>query len=77
MPRIENNLIIKNCIQDMRLAKKMTQEELANAVNVTRATIIALEKGNYNPSLELAFRIARFFKTEIQKIFFVKGDYHE
>ena len=77
MPRIESNLTIKNCIQDMRLGKKLTQEDLANAVNVTRATIIALEKGNYNPSLELAFRIALFFKTDIQKIFFIKGDFHE
>ncbi|MBA2655036.1 MAG: helix-turn-helix transcriptional regulator [Gammaproteobacteria bacterium] len=64
-----------NCIQDIRLAKKLTQEELAKAVDVTRATIIALEKGNYNPSLELAFRIANFFKIEIQKIFFIKGDF--
>lgn len=68
MPRIKSNLIIKNSIQDIRLAKRLTQEELANAVNVTRATIIALEKGNYNPSLELAFRIGKFFKTDIQKI---------
>ncbi len=74
VPRIENNLIIKNYIQNLRLAKKLTQEDLANAVHVTRATIIALEKGNYNPSLELAFRIARFFKTDIQKIFFIKGN---
>lgn len=77
MPRLVSDLIIINQIQKIRLAKKLTQEDLAHAVNVTRATIIALEKGNYNPSLELAFRIAQFFKTDIQKIFFIKGDNHE
>lgn len=77
MPRLVSDLIIINQIQKIRLAKKLTQEDLAHAVNVTRATIIALEKGNYNPSLELAFRIAQFFKTDIQKIFFIKGDHHE
>lgn len=74
MPRIEGNLIILNCIQKLRQADNLTQEDLATAVNVTRATIIALEKGNYNPSLELAFRLAYFFKTDIQKIFHIKGD---
>lgn len=77
MPRIDGHLSILNRIQDLRLAKKLTQEDLAKAVNVTRATIIALEKGNYNPSLELAFRIANFFKTDIQKIFYINGDFYE
>jgi putative transcriptional regulator len=50
----------------------ITQEELADALDVTRATIVALEKGSYNPSLELAFRLSKFFKTDIEVIFFVK-----
>ncbi len=57
----------------MRHAKSITQQDLADAVGVTRATIVALEKGNYNPSLELVFRIAKFFKTDIEKIFYEKG----
>jgi putative transcriptional regulator len=61
----------------MRVAKKLTQEDLAQAVSVTRATIIALEKGNYNPSLELAFRIAHFFEVTIPKIFYVEGYHYE
>lgn len=73
MPRIEGPPSISNCIQKLRQLNGLTQEDLAKAVQVTRATIIALEKGNYNPSLELAFRIAKFFKTDIQKIFFI-GD---
>lgn len=55
-----------------RAEKRITQEELAKEVGVTRATIIAIEKGNYNPSLELAFKLARFFETDIQQIFSAK-----
>lgn len=60
-----------------RAEKRLTQEELAQAVGVTRATIIAIEKGNYNPSLELAFRLARYFQSDIQSIFFVEGESNE
>ena len=47
----------------------MTQEELAKKVGVTRQTIIAIESGKYNPSLELAFKIARVFNASIEDIF--------
>jgi len=70
MPRIEGKLVINNRIQELRAEQGLTQQELAEAVDVTRATIIALEKGSYNPSLELAFRLSKFFKTGIEKIFF-------
>ncbi len=70
MPRIAEKLTINNCIPELRNKLKLTQQDLADAVDVTRATIIALEKGNYNPSLELAFRLAKFFKTGIEEIFF-------
>ena len=72
MVNIESSLIIKNKINVLRNENKMTQQALADAVGVTRATINAMEKGAYNPSLELAFRLARFFKVDIQKIFFVE-----
>ncbi len=72
MPRIESYLTIHNRIQEMRAHRGLTQQELADAVDVTRATIIALEKGSYNPSLELAFRLAKFFKIGIDKLFFEK-----
>ncbi len=52
----------------------MTQEQLAKEVGVTRATIVAIEGGGYNPSLELAFRIARYFKTDINNIFSIEED---
>lgn len=56
-------------IQELRKQNKVTQEELASAVGVTRQTIISLENGKYNASLQLAFKIARFFKMQIEDIF--------
>lgn len=47
----------------------LTQEQLARELGVTRQTIIAIEKGKYDPSLELAFRIARFFEVKVEDIF--------
>jgi putative transcriptional regulator len=47
----------------------MTQEELADKIGITRGTVIALEKGDYNPTLELAFKLAKFFKTNVESIF--------
>lgn len=52
-----------------RAERRMTQEALAREIGVTRATIIAIEKGNYNPSLELAFKLARFFDAGIEEVF--------
>ena len=56
-------------IQMIRETLDMTQEDLASKVNVSRQTIIALEKGNYTPSILLALKIAGFFKTPVEKIF--------
>jgi len=47
----------------------LTQEQLADTLGVTRQTILAIEKGKYDPSLELAFRMARHFKVSIEEIF--------
>ncbi|MGH7237067.1 MAG: helix-turn-helix transcriptional regulator [Candidatus Saccharimonadales bacterium] len=47
----------------------VTQEELATAVNVTRQTIISIEKGNYVPSVLLALKLARYFKLPMEKVF--------
>ncbi|MCW4033967.1 MAG: helix-turn-helix transcriptional regulator [Candidatus Bathyarchaeota archaeon] len=52
-----------------RAMHNLTQEDLANAIGVTRQTVIAMEKGKYNPSLELAFKIARYFKVSIENVF--------
>ena len=52
-----------------RAMKDITQQDLAHSIGVTRQTIIAIERGNYNPSLELAFKIARYFDVSIEEIF--------
>lgn len=56
-------------IQEFRKRKKVTQNELADAVNVTRQTIISLENGKYNASLILAHKIAQYFEASIEEIF--------
>jgi putative transcriptional regulator len=53
-----------------RAMHNITQEDLAKAIGVTRQTVIAMEKGKYNPSLELAFKIAHYFKVKIEDVFF-------
>lgn len=58
-----------NKIKILRAERGITQEELAEAVNVTRQTIIAIERNKYVPSLELAFRIARYFDKGIEEVF--------
>lgn len=73
MTRLMGKFVIHNNIQELRRAREMTQQDLADVLQITRATVIALEKGSYNPSLELAFRIAQFFKLTIDQIFFI-GD---
>ncbi len=60
-----------------RAERRITQQQLADAVGVTRGTIIAIEKGNYNPSLDLAFRLARYFNTDIETLFGIEEDSHE
>jgi len=61
---------MKNRIKVYRAMHDLTQEGLANELGVTRQTILAIEKGKYDPSLELAFKIARFFGVTIEDIFF-------
>lgn len=60
---------MKNRIQELRKEKKIRQEDLAEAVGVTRQTIISLENGRYNASLLLAHRLAVFFSCTIEDIF--------
>ncbi len=69
MTKIAKKLRIISRLHVLRAEKRITQEQLATEVGVTRATIVAIEGGDYNPSLELAFRLARFFGTDIHSIF--------
>lgn len=62
---------IGNHIRTLRfLCDEMTQKELAKKVGVTRQTILAIEKGKYSPSLELAFQIAQVFEVPLTDVFF-------
>jgi len=60
---------LKNRIQELRKGKRVTQSELADAVDVTRQTIISLENGKYKASLVLAHKIAQYFEMNIEDIF--------
>jgi putative transcriptional regulator len=61
---------IRNNIRKLRFNHdEMTQQQLAEQVGVTRQTIVAIEQGKYSPSLELAFRIARFFNLPLEEVF--------
>ncbi len=60
---------MKNRLETLRREKGIRQEDLAQALNVSRQTIISLEKGKYNPSLALAFKLARYFALPIEEIF--------
>lgn len=65
-------LKIANGLRELRAKRSLTQEDLARAVGVTRVTINYIENGEYRPSLELAFLLARFFKKKIEEIFHVE-----
>lgn len=60
---------MKNRLEEIRKQNKVTQEELATALEVSRQTIGSLENGRYNPSIILAFKIARYFNMAIEEIF--------
>jgi putative transcriptional regulator len=66
---MEDGTRMKNRIKVHRAMHDLTQEALANKLGVTRQTILAIEKGKYDPSLELAFKISRYFGVTIEEIF--------
>lgn len=66
------NQHISNFVQNYRSNHKVTQEELGKAVGVTRQTIIAIEKGNYTPSVMLAIKIAKYFNTTVENLFTIE-----
>jgi putative transcriptional regulator len=64
---------MKNRIKVFRAMHDLTQEELASKVGVTRQTVVSLEIGKYDPSIGLAFRIARLFNVSIEDVFEYEG----
>lgn len=69
--------VITNNIRKLRFDNdEMTQQKLADAVSVSRQTIVAIEKGKYSPSLEVAFKIAHVFERPINQVFFYQEESH-
>ena len=65
---------MKNNLKIFRAINELTQEDLAKELNVTRQTVISIEKNKYAPSLPLAFKIAKYFDTTIEEIFIPDED---
>ncbi|MGI6324746.1 MAG: helix-turn-helix transcriptional regulator [Bacilli bacterium] len=68
---------MKNNLAKLRTQKKLNQEQLADKLGVSRQTIISLEKGHYNPSIILAFKIAKYFDKRIDDIFVYEEEENE
>ncbi len=68
---------VKNRLEEIRKQRGIKQEELAEALEVSRQTIGSLENGRYNPSITLAFKIARYFKMSIEEIFIYEEEKNE
>ncbi len=66
---------MKNRLEELRRQRAIRQEDLAQALGVSRQTVISLEKGKYNPSLALAFKLARYFGLPIEDIFDDSDEY--
>jgi putative transcriptional regulator len=65
---------MKNRLEELRRRLGLKQEELADALEVSRQTISSLENGRYNPSILLAFKIARYFGMSVEDIFIYEGE---
>jgi len=65
---------VKNRVKEFRKEKQMRQEDFAKILGVTRQTIIAIENNKYNPTLELAMKISRFFRVSVEDIFLLEDE---
>lgn len=65
---------MKNRVKEFRKEKQMRQEDFAKILGVTRQTIIAIENNKYNPTLELAMKISRFFRVSVEDIFILEDE---
>ncbi len=63
---------MRNRLKELRKSQKLTQDELANAVGVSRQTINAIENDKYNPTLELAIRLARYLGMPVEELFILE-----
>ena len=61
--------VVQNCVREKRTEKGVTQEDVAEAVGVSRQTVIAIEKGNYVPSVLLAMKLGTYFDLPVEELF--------
>jgi len=72
---MEHKGVLENKLKEFRFKRgQMTQEELADALDVSRQTILAIEHGRFNPSVVLALRLARFFGITVEEIFMLREE---
>lgn len=74
LQKLRGSIDMKNRLEELRKEKGVNQEQLADILEVSRQTISSLEKGRYNPSIILAFKIARYFELSIEDIFIYEED---
>ena len=73
--KMEHKGVLENKLREFRFNRdQITQEELANALGVSRQTILAIEHGKFNPSVVLALRLARFFGARVEEIFILREE---
>lgn len=65
---------LANCVQELRAAKGLNQQELGALVGASRQTVSLIERGDYNPSVTLALRIARVFSVPVEEVFTLTGE---
>jgi putative transcriptional regulator len=65
---------MKNFVREKRIGLGLTQDELSEKLDVSRQTIISLEKGKYNPSITLAFKLSKLFQCSIEELFIFEED---
>ena len=65
---------VKNKVFELRKVKDVTQEEFASDIGVSRQTVVAIEKGNYTPSLLLGLKIAKYFGKRVEEVFLLKNE---
>ena len=61
---------MKNCLRELRRERGLNQADLADALEISRQTVIAIEADKYDPSLPMAYRLAAFFETPVEDLFF-------
>jgi putative transcriptional regulator len=66
--------ILRNRLKELRARNDLTQEQLGQAVGVTRQTIVSIEKGDYSPSVFLALRIARTLRVQLEEVFWLENE---